>query len=92
MILAELQRLSAHIFAIGTQTLDLSGTIHALLEYAFRERENILDLFEMVCGARVTHTYFTTGGLRWDVPPALPEKFASLSIFLRSGFASMRRC
>lgn len=74
VILAELQRLSAHIFAIGTQTLDLSGTIHALLEYAFRERENILDLFEMVCGARVTHTYFTTGGLRWDVPPAFAGK------------------
>jgi len=74
VILAELQRLSAHIFAVGTQTLDLSGTIHALLEYAFRERESILDLFEMVCGARVTHSYFTTGGLRWDVPPAFAGK------------------
>ena len=70
VILLELQRLAAHLIWIGTQTLDLSGTIHALLQYAFRERERILDMFEMVCGARITTSYFTTGGLRWDVPPA----------------------
>jgi NADH-quinone oxidoreductase subunit C/D len=74
VILLELQRLAAHLIWIGTQTLDLSGTIHALLEYAFREREMILDLFEMVCGARITTNYFTTGGLRWDVPPAFAGK------------------
>ncbi len=70
VILLELQRLAAHLIWIGTQTLDLAGTIHALLQYAFREREQILDIFEMVCGARLTTSYFTTGGLRWDVPPA----------------------
>ncbi len=74
VILLELQRLAAHLIWIGTQTLDLAGTIHALLQYAFREREMILDLFEMVCGARITTSYFTTGGLRWDVPPAFPGK------------------
>jgi NADH dehydrogenase I D subunit len=74
VILLELQRLAAHLIWIGTQTLDLSGTIHALLQYAFREREMILDLLEMVCGARITPSYFTTGGLRWDVPPAFPGK------------------
>jgi NADH dehydrogenase I D subunit len=73
VILLELQRLAAHLIWIGTQTLDLSGTIHALLQYAFREREKILDIFEMVCGARITTSYFTTGGLRWDVPPAFPR-------------------
>ncbi len=74
VILAELQRIAAHLIWLGTQTLDLSGTIHALLQYAFREREMILDIFEMVCGARITTSYFTTGGLRWDVPPAFPGK------------------
>jgi NADH-quinone oxidoreductase subunit C/D len=74
VILLELQRLAAHLIWIGTQTLDLAGTIHALLQYAFREREMILDLFEMVCGARITTSYFTTGGLRWDVPPAFSPK------------------
>ena len=73
VILLELQRLAAHLIWIASQTLDLSGTIHALLAYAFREREMILDIFEMVCGARLTTSYFTTGGLRWDVPPAFPR-------------------
>jgi NADH dehydrogenase I D subunit len=73
VILLELQRLAAHLIWVGTQTLDLSGTIHALLQYAFREREMILDIFEMVCGARITASYFTAGGLRWDVPPAFPR-------------------
>lgn len=74
VILLELQRLAAHLIWIGSQTLDLAGTIHALLQYAFREREEILDIFEMVCGARLTTSYFTTGGLRWDVPPAFARK------------------
>jgi NADH:ubiquinone oxidoreductase subunit D len=81
VILLELQRLAAHLIWIGTQTLDLAGTIHALLQYAFREREMILDIFEMVCGARITTSYFTTGGLRWDVPPAFSRvvgEFAGL--------------
>ncbi|MGC9332791.1 MAG: NADH dehydrogenase (quinone) subunit D [Anaerolineae bacterium] len=76
VILVELQRLAAHLIWIGTQTLDLSGTIHALLQYAFREREMILDIFEMVCGARITTSYFTTGGLRRDVPPAFAKAVA----------------
>lgn len=74
VILLELQRVAAHLLWIASQTLDLSGTIHALLQYAFREREMILDILEMVCGARMTHSYFTAGGLRWDVPPAFPGK------------------
>jgi NADH dehydrogenase I D subunit len=81
VILLELQRLAAHLIWIGTQTLDLAGTIHALLQYAFREREMILDIFEMVCGARITTSYFATGGLRRDVPPAFSRvvgEFAGL--------------
>jgi len=80
--LLELQRIAAHLIWLASQTLDLSGTIHALLQYAFREREMILDIFEMVCGARLTTSYFTTGGLRWDVPPAFAHKVSEfLDIF-----------
>ncbi len=73
VILCELQRLAAHLIWIGTSTLDLSGTIMSLLQYAFRDREMILDLFEMVCGARLTTSYFCVGGCRWDVPPKFQE-------------------
>jgi NADH dehydrogenase I D subunit len=81
VILLELQRLAAHLIWMGTQTLDLAGTIHTLLQYTFREREMILDIFEMVCGARITTSYFATGGLRKDVPPAFARvvgEFAGL--------------
>ncbi len=79
VILLELQRLAAHLIWIGTQTLDLAGTIHSLLQYTFREREMILDIFELVCGARITTSYFTTGGLRWDVPPAFSRVVAEFA-------------
>ncbi len=69
VICCELQRIAAHLIAIGTTALDLAGTIHALLMYCFREREEVLNIFEMISGARITPTYFRVGGVRWDVPP-----------------------
>jgi len=68
VILCELQRLAAHLIWFGTSVLDLAGVGHSLLMYAFRDREDIYDIIEMVSGARMTPSYFTVGGLRWDVP------------------------
>jgi NADH-quinone oxidoreductase subunit D len=51
---------------MGAYGLDL-GTISPFL-YAFREREHILDLFEEVCGARLTYSYITVGGVHDDLP------------------------
>ncbi len=70
VIMAELQRIAAHLVWLGTHVLDISGTGHALLMYAFREREEILDLFEMACGARLTTSYMRIGGVADDLPPA----------------------
>ena len=70
VILTELQRIASHMIWLGTHAMDVSGTIHALLMYAFYWREKILDIFEMVCGARMTTSYFCVGGLRWPVPGA----------------------
>jgi NADH-quinone oxidoreductase subunit C/D len=68
VILCELQRLAAHLIWFGTSILDLAGVGMSLLMYAFRDREEIYDIIEMVSGARMTPSYFTVGGLRWDVP------------------------
>jgi NADH dehydrogenase I D subunit len=70
VILAELQRIASHLFWLATHAHDVSGTIHSLLMYALRERERILDIFEMFCGARLTTTGMSVGGLRQDVPGA----------------------
>jgi NADH-quinone oxidoreductase subunit C/D len=74
VICAELSRLASHLFWLGTHAMDVSGTIHALLMYALREREQILDIFEMVCGARLTLSYIRPGGLFQDVPPAFQRR------------------
>jgi NADH-quinone oxidoreductase subunit C/D len=73
VILAELQRIASHLFWIATHAHDVSGTIHSLLMYCLRDREWILDIFEMFCGARLTTTGMSVGGLRKDIPGAFPD-------------------
>src|SRR5437667_35543 len=66
VIIAELNRVASHLVGMGAYGLDL-GTFSPFL-YAFREREMILDLFEEVCGARLTYSYITIGGVHDDLP------------------------
>lgn len=72
VIVAELQRIASHLVSFGTYALDLGAFTPFL--YAFREREYILDLFEMVCGARLTYSFYTIGGLIHDVPDGWLDK------------------
>ncbi|HEX5417736.1 MAG TPA: NADH-quinone oxidoreductase subunit D [Chloroflexota bacterium] len=69
-IVCELQRIASHCIAVGTFGADV-GTMFTPLTYAFREREMILDMFNMVCGARMTLNYVRPGGVALD----LPEEF-----------------
>lgn len=64
-MMAEMTRISSHIIWLGTHALDI-GAMTVFL-YSFREREWLLDLFEMVCGARLTVSYARIGGVRNDV-------------------------
>ncbi len=64
-MVAEMSRISSHIIWLGTHALDIGAMTPFL--YAFREREWILDLFEMLCGARLTVSYPRIGGVRNDV-------------------------
>ncbi len=74
VMMSELQRIASHLIWLSTHVLDVSGTGMSLLMYATRERERILDLFEMVCGARLTLSYIRIGGVWADLPPAfIPE-------------------
>ena len=96
VIMSELQRIASHLFWLSTHVLDVSGTGMSLLMYATRERERILDLFEMVCGARLTLSYIRIGGVWKDLPPAfltnlrdllkmLPKQFDEYEAMLTSG-------
>jgi NADH-quinone oxidoreductase subunit D len=66
MLLCELNRIHSHLIWLGTGALEL-GAI-SMLWYCFRDREAILDLFELVAGFRMHTRYFQTGGLAEDVP------------------------
>ncbi len=77
VILAELQRIANHLIANGAFLNDCGAYFTPFL-YMFREREKILDLFEMLSGQRLTYNYMRIGGLSQDIPeeflPAL-DKF-----------------
>ncbi len=72
VIMAELQRIASHLIALGTYGLDLGAFTPFL--YMFRDRELILDMFEMTCGARLLYNYMWIGGLSHDLPPGFVDK------------------
>src|SRR5688500_573644 len=66
VLIAELQRLSSHLVWLGTHGMEI-GAISVMM-YAFREREQLLNINEMVAGFRVFPSYLRIGGLREDLP------------------------
>ncbi|HCY77389.1 MAG TPA: NADH-quinone oxidoreductase subunit D [Ignavibacteriales bacterium] len=72
VIMAELQRISSHLVALGTYGADIGAFTPFL--YCFRDREKILSLFEMTCGARLLYNYIWVGGLSHDLHPDFVRK------------------
>lgn len=79
IIVSEMMRISSHLMGVGFFLNDLGAMMTPVL-YMWREREKILDLFEMVCGQRLTYNYMRIGGVSHDIPeeflPAL-KRFVS---------------
>ncbi len=78
-IVAEMQRILGHLFWLGTQALDIGAM--TVFFWTFREREVLLDLFEKLCGARLTFNYYRIGGVDSDFTPEIIE---GLKGFLKS--------
>ncbi|MBI2867573.1 MAG: NADH-quinone oxidoreductase subunit D, partial [Chloroflexi bacterium] len=68
VLMVELMRIASHLMALGSFMNDV-GAFATPWMYMFREREKIMDLFEMVCGARITFSYMRPGGVSMDLPP-----------------------
>jgi NADH-quinone oxidoreductase subunit D len=82
-LLCELNRIHSHLIWLGTSALEI-GAI-SMFWYAFRERESLLDLFELVAGYRMHTRYFQVGGLAEDVPRGFyPECRRFIEAFPRS--------
>jgi NADH-quinone oxidoreductase subunit D len=74
---AELQRVASHCLWLGTWCLDMGGALGGgatVFLYAIRERELVLDLFEMLTGARLLYGFHQIGGVRYDLPAGWAQK------------------
>ncbi len=72
IIMCELNRIASHLVSFGTYGMDIGAFTPFL--FAFREREDIFDLFEMTCGARMLYNYIWVGGVSHDLPPGFIER------------------
>jgi len=81
VIMAELQRIANHCMAAGTFIND-TGAWQTPVMWTFREREKILDLFEMTCGARLTCNYMRIGGVAFDLPKEFEPEARKLLAYL----------
>ncbi len=71
VVSAELSRVAGHLLALGAWALDLGAM--TILLYAMRDREIVLDIFEQLCGARMTLSYMRVGGVRYDFTDGVKE-------------------
>ncbi|NOZ76233.1 MAG: NADH-quinone oxidoreductase subunit D [Euryarchaeota archaeon] len=86
VIMLELQRLASHLVFFSSFGADLGAW--TVLMYGFRERERIIDLLEMVTGARLTYNYIRFGGVRDDLPEGFIEKCSRTMEILPDYFKS----
>ena len=84
MILCELNRISSHLMFMGAFGIDV-GVFATPMIYAWREREEILTLFEEVSGERIMYGYFRAGGLAWDVPLNFKQRVRQVLDSARTG-------
>ena len=84
VMMMELNRISSHMVALGTGALEL-GAISPMF-FAFREREIVLDIFEMISGLRMNMAYVRPGGVAQDLPDGAIAKIRDAVKLMRKNF------
>ena len=84
VMMMEFNRISSHMVALGTGALEL-GALTPMI-FAFREREKVLDIFEMISGLRMNMAYVRPGGVARDIPEGGIAKIRETITYLRNAF------
>ena len=84
VMMMELNRMSSHLVALATGGMEL-GALTAMI-FGFREREPILDIFELVSGLRMNSAYIRPGGVAQDLPPGAEDKIRETVHLLRKRY------
>ncbi|MFI6151401.1 NADH-quinone oxidoreductase subunit D [Kitasatospora sp. NPDC051170] len=82
VLMMELNRISSHLVALAAGGMEIGST--TLMVYGFRDREVVLDVFELVTGLRMNHGYVRPGGLAQDLPPGTVDQIREAVTLLRS--------
>jgi NADH-quinone oxidoreductase subunit D len=86
VLMMELNRISSHLVWLATTGMELGAL--SMMIYGFREREYILDIFELASGLRMNHAYIRPGGLAQDLPDAAVDKIREFLKFMPKRIAS----
>jgi len=89
VMLMELNRISSHLVALATGGMEL-GALTAMI-FGFRERETVLDLFELVTGLRMNSAFIRPGGVAQDLPPGAVDSIADAITLLRTNFRDLTK-
>ena len=89
VMMMELNRISSHFVAMATFGMELGAT--TVMTNGFREREMVLDIFEMVTGLRMNHAYIRPGGVAQDLPPGTVGKVRELLTEMPKRLKDMRK-
>ncbi|GAA3395568.1 NADH-quinone oxidoreductase subunit D [Cryptosporangium minutisporangium] len=81
VLLMELNRISSHLVWLATTGMELGST--TMMIYGFREREHVLDLFELITGLRMNHAFIRPGGLAQDLPVDAVDKIREFIPYMR---------
>jgi NADH-quinone oxidoreductase subunit D len=88
VLLMELNRISSHLGGIGPLGLELGAS--TVFIYGMREREKVLDVFELITGLRMNHAFIRPGGVSQDLPPGAIEKLGEFLAVMPGKLAEIR--
>ncbi len=89
VIVCEMQRIASHMMALGSSSADTGA--FTMFIYAFDVRERIVELFEELCGARLTYNYVRPGGVSFDLPEGWTDSLSEYLKGLRAKLSEMDR-